>query len=53
MLNLWTIDLWENESNWEVELGSGISKIMYTEQDKFETNMIRIDYLITTLVFVH
>ena len=39
----WTIDLHENESNYEVELCSGISRTMYTEEDKFETNMIRID----------
>ena len=25
---------------------------MYTEQDKFETNMIRIDQLITKLIFI-
>ena len=25
---------------------------MYTEQDKFEINMIRIDQLITTLIFI-
>ena len=26
---------------------------MYNEQDKFETNMIRIDQLITTLIFIN
>ena len=52
MLNLWTIDLQENEINWKVELCNGISKTMYTEQDKFETNMIRNDHLITTLIFI-
>ena len=25
---------------------------MYTKQDKFDTNMIRIDNLITTLIFI-
>ena len=25
---------------------------MYTEKDKFETNMIRFDPLITTLIFI-
>ena len=53
MLNLWTIDLQENESNNGVELCSGISRTMYTEQDKFETNLIRIDQLITTLIFIN
>ena len=38
LLNLWTIDLQENERNWEVELWSGISRAMYTEQDKFDEN---------------
>ena len=42
MLNLWTIDLQENESNWEVKLCGGISRTMHIEQDKFETNIIRI-----------
>ena len=27
--------------------------VEYTEQDKFETNMIRIDQLITTLIFIN
>ena len=53
MLNLWTIYLQENESNWEVEFCSGISNTMYTEQDKFETNLIRIYKLITTLISIH
>ena len=53
MLNLWTIDLQENESNCEVELCNGISRTMYTEQDKIEKNMIRIDQLIKTLLFIH
>ena len=26
---------------------------MYTEQDKFETNVIKTDQLITTLIFIH
>ena len=52
MLNLWTIDLQVNERNWEVELSSGISKTMYIEQDKFETNMIKIGKLITTVIFI-
>ena len=52
MLNLQTIDLHENESNWEVELCNGISGKMYTEQDIFETNLIRIDQLITTLIII-
>ena len=29
-----------------------MSRTMYTEQDKFETNMIIIDQLITTLIFI-
>ena len=37
----------------EVGLCSGISRTMYTEQDKFEIDMIRIDQLITTLIFIH
>ena len=53
MLNLWAIDLQGNEINWEVELCSGMSKTMYTKQDKFETILIRIDQLITTLIFIH
>ena len=53
VLNLWTIVLQENESNWEVELCSGISKTMYNGQGKFETNMIIIDQLITTLSSIH
>ena len=52
MLNFWTIDLQENECNWEVGLCSGISRTMYIEQDKFETNLIRIDHLITKLIFI-
>ena len=53
MLNYRTIDIQENESSSEVELCSGISRTMYTEQGKFETNMIRIDQLITTVIFIH
>ena len=43
----------KNESNCEVGLCSGISRTMYTKQDKFETNMVRIDHLITTLIFIN
>ena len=53
MLNLWTIDIQENESNWEGKYVVELSKTMYIEQDKFETNLIRIDKLITTLIYVH
>ena len=52
LLNLLTIDLHANESNCEVGLCSGISRTVYTEQDKFETNLIRIDHLITTIIFI-
>ena len=52
MLNYWTIDRQENESNSEVEMYNGISRTMYTEKDKFEANMISIDQLITTLIFI-
>ena len=47
LLNLWTINLQENESNSEVGLCSGISRTMYNEHYKFET------HLITTLIFIH
>ena len=40
LLNYWSI---ENECNWNVEICSGIGRTMYTEQDKFQIKMIRID----------
>ena len=36
-----------------MELCSGISRITYTEQDKVQTNMIRIDQLIIALIFIN
>ena len=38
LLNYLTIDLQKNESNWKVELCSGISRTMYTEHEKFDKN---------------
>ena len=53
MLNLGTIDLQENERNWEEKYAVELSKTMYTEQHKFETNIIRIVQLITTLISIN
>ena len=53
MLNLWTIYLHENEINWEEKYAMELSNTMYIEQHKCETNMIRIDQLITTLISIH
>ena len=40
LLNHWFTGKWEQVRG---ELCSGISRTMYTEHDKFETNLIRID----------